>query len=40
MFLGPATLRSWKGARPMQIEWKLEHPMPGWLYREAAVLAR
>lgn len=40
VFLGPATLRSWKGARPMQIEWKLAHPMPGWLYREAAVLAR
>lgn len=40
VFLGPASLRSWKGARPMQIEWDLEHAMPGWLYREAAVLAR
>lgn len=40
VFLGPVSLRSWKGARPMQIEWDLEHPMPGGLYREAAVLAR
>ena len=40
VFLGPARLRSGKGARPMQIEWDLEHAMPGWLYREAAVLAR
>ncbi len=40
VFLGPAKLRLWKGARPMQIEWDLEHAMPGWLYREAAVLAR
>lgn len=40
VFLGPAVLRTWKGARPMQIEWDLVHAMPGWLYREAAVLER
>ena len=40
MFLGPVTLRSWKGARQMQIEWELEPPMPDWLFQEAAVLAR
>ena len=40
VFLGPATLRSWKGARPMQIEWELEEAMPAWLFRHAAVLAR
>jgi superfamily II DNA or RNA helicase/HKD family nuclease len=38
VFLGPAKLRSWRGDRPMQIEWELENAMPGWLYREAAVL--
>jgi hypothetical protein len=35
-----AKLRSWKGDRPMQIEWEMEDPMPRWLYREAAVLPR
>jgi hypothetical protein len=40
VFLGPATFRSGKGERPMQIEWKLAEPMPEWLYRQAAVLAR
>jgi hypothetical protein len=32
VFLGPATFRSGKGERPMQIEWKLAEPMPEWLY--------
>ncbi len=40
VFLGPAKLRSWKGGRPMQIEWDLQHAMPGGLYERAAVLAR
>lgn len=40
VFLGPVQLRSWKGARPMQIEWKLEKAMPAWLYHHAAVLAQ
>jgi hypothetical protein len=40
VFLGPAAMRSWKGERPMQIEWTLAEAMPEWLYREAAVLAR
>jgi len=40
VFLGPVKLKSWRGSRPMQVEWALEEAMPGWLYREAAVLAR
>lgn len=40
VFLGPALVQSWRGSRPMQIEWVLKEPMPDWLYREAAVLAR
>lgn len=40
VFLGPARLRSWQGSRPMQIEWTLETPMPEYLFRQAAVLAR
>jgi hypothetical protein len=40
VFLGPVSPRSRRGARPMQLDWELEHAMPGWLYREAAVLAR
>ncbi len=40
VFLGPAKMRLCRGDRPMQIEWELEEAMPGWLYREAAVLAR
>lgn len=32
--LGRAFYRSHRGARPMQIEWDLEHPMPAWLYQE------
>ena len=40
VFLVPAAMRSWKGERPMQIEWTLAEAMPEWLYRGAAVLAR
>ena len=38
-FLGRATLESWHGERPMQIVWRLEHPMPGLLYGHATVAA-
>jgi Domain of unknown function (DUF3427)/Helicase conserved C-terminal domain len=40
LFLGPVRLRSYKGARPMQIEWELESEMPAWLYERGAVLGR
>jgi superfamily II DNA or RNA helicase/HKD family nuclease len=36
-FLGPVTLESALGERPMQIVWRLEHPMPGQLYQRATV---
>ncbi|UJR86680.1 DUF3427 domain-containing protein [Sandaracinus amylolyticus] len=32
--LGRGFYRSHRGARPMQIEWDLETPMPAWLYQE------
>ncbi|MBI5545691.1 MAG: DUF3427 domain-containing protein [Deltaproteobacteria bacterium] len=38
-FLGPATLESATGERPMQIVWRLEHPMPGHLYQKATLAA-
>ena len=37
VFLGPATLVSWMGERPMDIEWRLSHPMPERVYRVARV---
>jgi superfamily II DNA or RNA helicase len=40
VFLGPAKPKRSRGERPMQIEWALDVPMPGWLYEQAAVLAR
>lgn len=39
VFLGPATLVSSTGARPMQIVWALETPMPETLYRTAKAAA-
>ncbi len=36
-FLGPVTLESASGERPMQIIWRLKHPMPGRLYQQATV---
>lgn len=36
-FLGPVALESASGKRPMQIAWRLEHPMPGPLYQRAMV---
>ena len=38
-FLGPVTLESASGERPMQIVWRLDHPMPGHLYQRATVAA-
>lgn len=38
-FLGNARLESWQGERPMQIVWRLAHPMPGPLYAHATVAA-
>lgn len=38
-FLGPVTLESASGERPMQIVWRLERAMPGHLYQRATVAA-
>ncbi|HQP85534.1 MAG TPA: DUF3427 domain-containing protein [Thermoanaerobaculia bacterium] len=38
-FLGRVILESWQGERPMQIVWRLAHPMPGPLYTHATVAA-
>lgn len=38
-FLGPVTLESASGERPMQMVWRLEHAMPGHLYQRATVAA-
>ncbi len=37
-FLGPADYVSHTGSRPMSITWKLHHPMPGKLVRDAVRL--
>jgi hypothetical protein len=36
-FLGPASYISHEGDRPMAIQWKLSHPLPGDLYTKFAV---
>lgn len=36
-FLGPASYQSHEGDRPMAIQWKLEHPLPGDLFAQFAV---
>jgi hypothetical protein len=38
-FLGRVRLESWQGERPMQIVWRLAHPMPGSLYTHATLAA-
>ena len=38
-FLGPVTLESAQGERPIQIVWRLDHAMPGPLYQKATVAA-
>lgn len=35
-FLGPATYVSHKGEKPMQVTWRLHHPMPGDVYQALA----
>jgi superfamily II DNA or RNA helicase/HKD family nuclease len=37
--LGPVHYVSHTGARPMNIVWRLERPMPAWFWRDAAKLA-
>lgn len=39
LFLGPVTLETASGERPMQIVWRLERPMPGPLFQRATVAA-
>ena len=38
-FLGAATYVKHEGSRPMSITWKLEHPMPAFLWKETGKLA-
>lgn len=38
-FLGPVTLESASGERPMQIVWRLARSMPGALYQRATLMA-
>ncbi len=38
-FAGPMTYMSHKGARPMQITWRMEHPLSGDWYRLAKIAA-
>jgi len=37
-FLGPANFVSYQGAKPMSIHWKLEEPIPPYLWNESAKL--
>ncbi len=37
--LGPVHLNSYSGSQPMDIVWTLEHPLPPWLWQQAAKLA-
>jgi hypothetical protein len=37
--LGPVSYVSYNGRKPMNITWKLEHPIPAWLWKETAKLA-
>lgn len=39
-FLGPASYISHEGDRPMAIQWRLAHPLPGDLYAQFAVAVR
>ena len=38
VFLGAGTLQRHYGSKPMSIEWKLSHPIPPYLWKEAAKL--
>jgi superfamily II DNA or RNA helicase len=37
--LGTLTFQSYTGSKPMSIIWKLENPMPAWMWKDAAKLA-
>jgi hypothetical protein len=37
--LGPVYIESYNGSQPMNITWKLEQPLPSYLWREAVKLA-
>lgn len=39
VFLGPANFIKTTGAKPMNIEWKLEEPMPPYIWKESGKLA-
>jgi len=39
VFLGPVTLVEHRGERPIQITWRLEAPMPEWVFRTARAAA-
>lgn len=39
LFAGPLNYRGHKGERPMQITWKLDHPLPGDYFRVARIAA-
>jgi hypothetical protein len=34
VFLGPATVVSFEGERPIQMVWRLDHPMPAEVFEE------
>jgi superfamily II DNA or RNA helicase len=36
-FVGPVQLKSWKGAQPMDIVWKVEEPLPADIYKKSAI---
>jgi len=37
--LGPVIFESYSGSKPMSIIWRLENPMPAWMWKDAAKLA-
>ncbi len=39
-FLGPVTYQSHEGDRPIEITWRLTHPMPAGLFERFATLAQ
>ncbi|WP_203295320.1 DUF3427 domain-containing protein [Luteirhabdus pelagi] len=39
VFIGKAFIQDYSGAKPMNINWKLEEPMPNYLWKESAKLA-
>ena len=39
VFIGEGNLKDYKGSKPMSINWKLEEPMPHYLWKDAAKLS-